>query len=130
MNTKMNIVQDFDKIYIEKLKKFEFMVIDFNGNFEAEMIANGSFVLKKNKLFFINLNFDNTNILFNYSGDFTIKKAYIYREKTLKYVNIKYKSDNVDTIKSIWNLSTSKYTDFYRTNKGKPYRQTILRKRK
>ncbi len=126
----MNIVQDFDKIYIEKLKKFEFMVIDFNGNFEAEMIANGSFVLKKNKLFFINLNFDNTNILFNYSGDFTIKKAYIYREKTLKYVNIKYKSDNVDTIKSIWNLSTSKYTDFYRTNKGKPYRQTILRKRK
>ena len=44
--------------------------------------------------------------------------------------NYKKTSDNIENILSEWDSTTSKYTDYYRNNKSKPYKKTILRKRK
>ena len=124
------IYKDFDKIYLENFKPFEIMVIQYTGNFDADMVANGNFVLNKDMMFFYGIELDATNVLFTYEGNFTIKKAYIYKDSKLIYINTRNESDDVNTIQSTWNESTSKYTDFFRTNRRKPYRQTILRKRK
>lgn len=126
----MRIYKDFDKIYLENYKPFQIMVIQYNGNFDANMVANGSFILNKDMMFFYGVELDATNVLFTYDGNFTIKKAYIYKDNKLIYINTRNESDDVNTIQSTWNESTSKYTDFFRTNRRKPYRQTILRKRK
>ena len=126
----MRIYKDFDKIYLENFKPFEIMVIQYTGNFDADMVANGNFVLNKDMMFFYGIELDATNVLFTYEGNFTIKKAYIYKDNKLIYINTRNESDDVNTIQSTWNESTSKYTDFFRTNRRKPYRQTILRKRK
>lgn len=126
----IRIYKDFDKIYLENFKPFEIMVIQYTGNFDADMVANGNFVLNKDMMFFYGIELDATNVLFTYEGNFTIKKAYIYKDSKLIYINTRNESDDVNTIQSTWNESTSKYTDFFRTNRRKPYRQTILRKRK
>tara|TARA_R100001129_G_C5288915_1_gene239090 strand:- start:489 stop:878 length:390 start_codon:yes stop_codon:yes gene_type:complete len=126
----MRIYKDFDKIYLENFKPFEIMVIQYAGNFDADMVANGNFVLNKDMMFFYGIELNATNVLFTYEGNFTIKKAYIYKDNKLIYINTRNESDDVNTIQSTWNESTSKYTDFFRTNRRKPYRQTILRKRK
>ena len=130
MNTKMNILQDFDKVIINNFEPFQYMIINFNGSFQGDMVADGSLLVKKDQLFVYDVNLDNTNVLFTYDGNFSIKRVYAYIDNINHYVITRKSSDNVNTIQSTWNLSTSKYTDFYRTNKGKPYRQTILRKRK
>jgi hypothetical protein len=106
------------------------MIINFNGSFQGDMVANGNLLVKKDQLFIYGVNLDSTNVLFTYDGDFSIKRVYAYIDNINHYIITRKSSDNVNNIKSTWNLSTSKYTDFYRTNKGKPYRQTILRKRK
>ena len=126
----MRIYKDFDKIYLENFKPFEIMVIQYTGNFDADMVANGNFILNKDMMFFYGIELDATNVLFTYDGNFIIKKAYIYKDNKLIYINTRNESDDVNTIQSTWNESTSKYTDFFRTNRRKPYRQTILRKRK
>ena len=126
----MRIYKDFDKIYLENFKPFEIMVIQYTGNFDADMVANGNFILNRDMMFFYGVELDATNVLFTYDGNFTIKKAYIYKDNKLIYINTRNESDDVNTIQSTWNESTSKYTDFFRTNRRKPYRQTILRKRK
>ena len=126
----MRIYKDFDKIYLENFKPFEIMVIQYTGNFDADMVANGNFILNKDMMFFYGIELDATNVLFTYEGNFIIKKAYIYKDNKLIYINTRNESDDVNTIQSTWNESTSKYTDFFRTNRRKPYRQTILRKRK
>lgn len=126
----IRIYKDFDKIYLENFKPFEIMVIQYTGNFDADMVANGNFILNKDMMFFYGIELDATNVLFTYEGNFTIKKAYIYKDSKLIYINTRNESDDVNTIQSTWNESTSKYTDFFRTNRRKPYRQTILRKRK
>ena len=126
----ITIYKDFDKIYLENYKPFQIMVIQYNGNFDANMVANGNFILNKNMMFFYAVELDPTNVLFTYDGNFTIKKAYIYKDNKFIYINTRNESDDVNTIQSTWNESTSKYTDFFRTNRRKPYRQTILRKRK
>ena len=126
----MRIYKDFDKIYLENFKPFEIMVIQYTGNFDADMVANGNFILNKDMMFFYGIELDATNVLFTYQGNFRIKKAYLYQNNKLIYINTRNESDDVNTIQSTWNESTSKYTDFFRTNRRKPYRQTILRKRK
>ena len=126
----MRIYKDFDKIYLENFKPFEIMVIQYTGNFDADMVANGNFILNKDMMFFYGIELNATNVLFTYQGNFRIKKAYLYQNNKLIYINTRNESDDVNTIQSTWNESTSKYTDFFRTNRRKPYRQTILRKRK
>ena len=125
----MKLFQSFDKVFIENFEPFQFMTIHFNGSFDGDMVTDGNMVVKRNVLFLYGINPDRTNVLFTYSGNFTIKKSFAYIGNKSNYIVTRKESDDVHTIKSKWDESTSKYTDFYRTNKRKPYGQTILRKK-
>ena len=126
----MRIYKDFNKVYLENYEPSQIIEIFYNGFFSGDMVASGNIILTENKIFLINIELDRTNVLFTYDGNFTIKKTYAYIDGQIKIIRTYSESDDVNTIQSTWNESTSKYTDFFRTNRRKPYRQTILRKRK
>ena len=130
MKTNMKMIQDFNKVIIENFEPFQYMIIDYVGSFEGEMVADGNVLVNRNRLLLYAINPDKTNVLFTYNGNFNIRKSLVYINNKSNYVIVKKESDNVGAIKSKWNVSTSKYIDFSRTNKHKPYRQTILTKRK
>ena len=53
MNTKMNILQDFDKVIINNFEPFQYMIINFNGSFQGDMVADGNLLLKKTSCLFM-----------------------------------------------------------------------------
>ena len=127
----MNLLQDFDSVYVENYEPIKMLIIEYRGSFDGEMIARTNHVVKDNHIFFFGIGLDSTNILFNYNGNFRIKKVFAYTmEGKKRWVAVKTTSDDVNRILAEWNVSTSKYTDYNRSNKHKPYRKTILRKRK
>tara|TARA_Y100001963_G_C6733344_1_gene425010 strand:- start:96 stop:488 length:393 start_codon:yes stop_codon:yes gene_type:complete len=130
MKLNMKLIQDFDRVIIENFEPFQYMFMHYNGSFEGNMVANGNVLIRRNILYFYNIKPDETNVLFTYNGNFNIKKTFIYNKNKRNYILTKKETDDVGGIKSKWNESTSKYTHFSRTNKYKPYMQTILTKRK
>ena len=129
MKTNMKLFQDFDKVFIQNHEPFQLMIIDFSGSFDGDMVSTGNVIINKNKIILLSVEPDVTGVLFAYNGNLNITKAFAYIDNKKNYIVTMKESDNVNTIKSKWNESTSKYTDFYRTNKRKPYKQTILRKK-
>ena len=129
MRTNMKIIQDFDKVIIENFEPFQYMIIHYTGSFQGNMVANGNVLIHKNRLFLYAISPDITNILFTYTGNFNIKKTFAYIDNKSNYIVTIKELDNVNTIKSKWNDSTSRYTDLNRTNKRKSYTQTTLRKK-
>lgn len=126
----MKIYKDFNKLYLENYQPSQVIEIFYNGFFNGNMVASGNIIVTENKIFLINIALDRTNVLFTYDGNFTIKKTYAYIDGQVKIIRTYSESDDINAIESTWNQTTSKYTDFNRTNRRKPYRQTILRKRK
>ena len=130
MKTNMKLFQDFDKVFIQNHEPFQLMIIDFNGSFDGDMVSKGKVIINKNKIILMSVAPDVTGVLFTYIGNLNITKAFAYINNKKNYIITRKESDNVNTIGSKWDESTSKYTDFYRTNKRKPHQQTILTKRK
>lgn len=125
----MKLFQDFDRVFIQNHEPFQLMIIDFSGSFDGDMVSTGNVIINKNKIILMSVEPDVTGVLFTYSGNLNITKAFAYIDNKKNYIVTKRPSDETHNILAIWNNSTSKYTDFYRSNKTKPYKQTILRKK-
>ena len=126
----MRIYKDFDKVYLENYKPSKVIEMFYSGFFDGNMVAKGNIIVTENRIFFIDINLNSSGLLFTYNGNFAIKKTYAHIDGKVEIIRAYSESDDVNAIQSTWDESTSKYTDFFRTNKRKPYRQTILRKRK
>ena len=126
----MNLLKDFDSVYIENYEPIVVLIIEYTGSFDGDMVAGATSVIKRNHIFLFGIDLDSTNILFNYNGNFRIKKVYAYTsDKKKHWIVAKTTSDNVERITAEWNTSDSKYTDYSRSNKFKSYKKTILRKK-
>ena len=126
----MSFYQDFNSVYVENYEPTVLIVIHFNGSFDGDMVSRGLSYVRRNKIYLVLLKEHPDNILFNYSGDFRISKVFAYTsDKRQHWIFTKKASDEVQRITAEWNTSTSKYTDYNRSNKKKTYRKTILRKR-
>ena len=126
----MSFYQDFNSVYVENYEPTVLIVIHFNGSFDGDMVSRGLSYVRRNKIYLIRLREHPANIVFNYSGNFRISKVFAYTSDKKEYGLVAEKaSDEVQRINAEWNSSTSKYTDYNRSNKKKTYRKTILRKR-
>ena len=126
----MNLLKDFDSVYVENHEKTKLLIIEYTGSFDGDMVAGGVVVVKTNHIYVFGLELDTTNILFNYSGNFKIKRVWAYTSSKKRYgIVTKTTSDNVNRILSEWDSSDSKYTDYNKSNKHKSYKKTILRKK-
>ena len=130
MNTNMKLYQEFDSVYVKNYEPFKLMVIHFKGSFSGQMVSSGISVVKRNSIYILGVDLDPSKILFNYDGNFDIRRVFAYLPDGKRhYIKTNKRSDYVDKILSKWDDSTSKYEDFRRSNRGKPFRKTILRKR-
>lgn len=126
----MNLLQNFDSVYIENYEPIVVLIIEYTGSFDGDMVAWGFPIIKRNHIYLFGIDLDSTNILFNYNGNFRIKKAYAYTsDKKKHWIVAKTTSDEVGRITARWDTSDSKYTDYSRSNKFKSYKKTILRKK-
>ena len=126
----MNLLQDFDSVYVENPEPTKMLIIEYSGSFDGDMVAKGVVVVKRNHIYLFRIELDPTNILFNYNGNFRIKRVWAYdSDKKRHGIVAKITSDDVGRITAEWNLCDSKYTDYSRSNKYKSYKQTILRKK-
>ena len=130
MNSNMKMIQDFDRVLVEDYEPFQIMIIHFNGSFDGDMVANGDVIVSRDKMFLFNIVLDPTNVLFTYDGNFRIKKSFAYIDGKSNYIMTKKESDEFQSVLlTYFDGRSSKYTDYNRNNKTKPFRKTILRKR-
>ena len=130
MDTNMKLYQDFDSVYVKNYEPFKLMIIHFKGSFDGQMVSGGISVVNRNSIYILGGDLHPSNILLNYDGNFDIKRVFAYLpDGNRHYIKTNKRSDQVGKILSKWDDSTSKYEDFKRSNRGKPFRKTILRKR-
>ena len=128
MNIK--IKQYIDEICVENYEDIAYLDIFYHGTFLGEMISDGFVFVRKNRMIITHIELDPSNVLMTYSGNLVIDEIFAYTYDNQKYpVYVSRVVDEIQTIKSTWSDSTTKYEDYNKTNKYvRNVKTTIKRK--
>ena len=124
----VKISQYADKIYLDNCSGKKLIEINYSGSFVGDVIPEGvTIMMNKNKICIMDIGkgFDK-KVFMNYYGNLVIKNAFYYEDGVKVPISISRYSDEVNKIYSKWDVSTTKYEKYDKTNKYVKNMKTLL----
>ena len=122
----ITLTKTTDSIILDKTENLSALEISYSGSLVGEILGNTISGMNKKKIVILFLS-QPDDVIMTYYGRFNITKvvAYDKESKPIKISRNTY-SDNINSINSKWDLSTTTYENYNKTNKYIGNVKTIL----